>query len=154
MATSNLDGTGALIEYTPTGGTLTTHTLAIKMLVSPNEGFRIRRKRRLYQAWKADGTARETFKIGSAVFEANFTIRMDDEPDEVEKMLRYGLEDDVTLTYKPDGSTGYPLKVVSVSGGEAGDVEARPDQDRYGYGEYEANFVGRRVDGSDLSGLL
>lgn len=154
MATSHYKGS-ADIEYTPLGGTSTVHDLAIKLLVSRREGFRFRRRARVFSRWKADFTDRETFVIGSKVYEAVFTIRFDDEPDAVRSMLEEALFNDVTLNYRPTGSGGssYPLRVVSVEGSTEV-VELTPDADRGGYGEWQVRFTARRVDGSSLAGLL
>lgn len=152
MATSHYKGSADIL-YTPQGGTQQTHLLAIPLLVSAPEGFRSRRRRRYFEAWKDDFTEREVFTIGSEVDEIEARLRMDDDPTGVRSMLREAFDNDVTLIYRPDGSTEYPSLLVS-AGGEPGQIVLFPDPDRYGYGEWACNLVLRRVDGGDYEALL
>lgn len=156
MATTNLDGTDADFLYTPQGGSATTHLLAVKLLVSPSHGWRSAHKRRRFEAWSADFGSREVFTVGTAVDQITAQIRYDDQPSSLRSMLTEGLENDVTLTYRPTGSGGstFPSKLVSVGGGEPGEVVLTPDQDRFGLGEHQATIVLRRVDGNDYEALL
>lgn len=154
MATKALTGSADFTYTASTGGGVVTHTLATPLLISPQEQFASRRRPRLFQAWNEDGTVREVFTIGTPVDEIDGRIRFENEPAKLRTMLKEGLENDVTLTYRPNGSTGstYPCKLVSVAGGDR--VELTPDRGRYALGEYETTVRLRRVDGNDFEGLL
>lgn len=154
MSTVQLKGTADIL-YTPQGGSPTVHTLAIPLLVSRVQEFTNRSNARVFEAWKADLTARETFTIGSVVDEIDCVLRMDDEPSSLRTMFREAVENDVTLTYRPTGSGGdtYPAKVVSAGGGP-GQVVVVPDREMFGGGMHEVSFRFRRVDGGTFAGLL
>lgn len=146
MATAHLIG-DARFTFTPPGGSLTTHKLAIPLWrLSPVDN----QPRYVFES--ADLTARHIVTIGTGVREIWATIRMDNEPGNLRIMLRAGLQQDVTLTYyRTESGTAYPAKLVEVEGGE---VVLTPDRDRYGMGEWEARIRLRRVDGNNFDGLL
>lgn len=156
MATKAIVGS-ADFTYTAQGSTSgSTHQLAAPLLISPSEGFVSRRLRRTFSAWSADLSIREVFTVGDGVDEIEGRIRFEDEPAQLRTMLKEGLENDVTLTYRPNGSTGssYPAKLVAVDGNESGKIPLRPDRDRFPLGEYQTSIILRRVDGNDFEGLL
>lgn len=152
MATAHKKG-NADIVYTPLGGTQAIHVLALPLLVSPRENFMNTRGRTRFEGWNADGTEREVFKVGQAVDEIEARVRMEDDPAGLKTVLAEALENNITLTYRPDGSTEYPALLVS-AGGRDGGIRIFPDPDRFGFGEWAANLVLRRVDGGDFDGLL
>ena len=152
MATAHYKG-NADILYTPLGGTAAVHTLAIPVLISPQQGFTLRSRSRRWESWNADRTEREVFTVGDPVHEMEGWIRMDNEPASLEAMFEEALNNDVTLKYRPDGSTEYPLKILS-AGGDNGEIVITPDTERFAFGEWQCRFMARRVDGGDLSGLL
>lgn len=152
MATTAITG-NAQFSYTPQGGSPTTHTLAVPLKFSPAYGFRYRYRKTRFEAFNSDGTDREVYVLGDATHEIVAEVRYDDEPTALRDMLIEALENNVTLTYSPDGGgTTYPFLLVSVDG-DAGELISL-DPTRYAFGEYMTRLVLRRVDGGNLDALL
>lgn len=152
MATSHYKGSADII-YDPPDASETVHVLAVPILISPRQGFTARSRTQRFEAWTPTLTEREVFTLTDPVYEIEGWIRMDDQYDSLETMLEYALNDDVTLRYRPDGATEYPMKILS-AGGDNGEVVITPDTERFAFGEWQARIVGRRVDGSSFSGLF
>lgn len=144
----------AEIEYQPLVGDAVVHLLAVPLLISPASGFTATRRRRLWTAWSADFTERETFTLGTAVDEIIGTVRFDDQPAELRELIRAGLEDDVPMIYRPHGVEGneFPCKLVVVPGAGQDEIPLVPD--RVGYAEYTVPLLLRRVDGGTWDDLL
>lgn len=156
MATQQLYG-AAEIEYTPVDGyDPVVHLLAVPLMINPNWGFRLTRRRRRWEGWTADGTEREVFVAGSAVSEIGALIRFENEPSALIELLRAGLEDNVVLTYRPHGLAGsdYDCLLVGIGDVAGGEISLAPDRERFSLGEYEVAVVLRRVDGGTFEGLL
>lgn len=150
MATRHLFG-NARILWTPPGGSQETFLLGAKLIeLEPMD------RRARWDWWSADMTEREVVVVGSGVRDLVATIRYDDDPDGLKRMLRLALENDLTLTYhETAGGTGFPVRLVAVVGGSGADaVHIIPDRDRWRLGEYEARVHLRRTDGGTLDGLL
>lgn len=148
MATTQHQGTTAQLTYTPPGGVLTTHLLALPLRDLRPVDARVR-----HEWWSGDLTTREVVVIGDGVRELVATIRFDDEPGSLKDLLRAGLEDDVTITYeKVAGGTSFPFKLLEVVGSDG--VELQPDADRWGLGEWQCRIRIRRVDGGSFDSLL
>lgn len=144
MATAAIRG-DERFEYTPPGGALTTHLLAV-----PLQEVEAIDTRPRTEWWSADGTARRVVTIGTGVRELRATVRMEDQPGNLKALLRAGLHDDVTITYRRAAlGTAYPCKLVTVEGGEAG---VRRDREKVR--TWEARIHIRRVDGGTFDALL
>jgi hypothetical protein len=144
MATVQLKG-DASFTYTPTGGSLTTHNLAIPLWdVQPvNRGAR-------YDWWAEDYGTREVVTVGDGVSDVLATIRLDNQPAALKTMLEAALREDLTLTYTQD-STDYYVRLVAVVGASSQDeTPLQPDRDRLGYGEWECR-VHLRAAGATLT---
>lgn len=152
MATAHYKGSADFI-YDPADASETVHTLAIPLLISPRSGFLNESRSQRFESWNADMTQREVFTIGDPVYEIEAVIRMDNQPALIQSMMEYALNEDVTIRYRPDGATEYPLKVLN-AGGENGRIVITPDTERFAFGEWQCRFRARRVDGSDFSGLF
>lgn len=143
MATQGLKDTTAELDYQIPSAATVTHTLAYPFLelerveVQPRFVFE-----------SADLSARHIVTIGAGVQDLWATIRFENEPDELLTLLRAGLHEGATLTYRPAASgPEYECTLVDVEGGE---VALRPDRVRHGYGEWECRI---RLRG-DFDGLL
>ncbi|MFW6031006.1 MAG: hypothetical protein ACOC9T_00315 [Myxococcota bacterium] len=150
MATRHLFGSAA-ITFTPPGESEETHLLGAKLIeLEPMDtGERD-------DWWSVDRENREVVTVGDGVSELIATIRYDDEPGELKRMLRLALRHNLTLIYEPEiGGTSYPVKLVAVVGATSSDrTPISPDRDRRRLGEYEARIHVRRIDGGNLDDLL
>lgn len=154
MASRHLYGSAEL-EYTPAEGyDPVVHPLAVPLMINPAWGFQATRRRRRWETWSADQTVREVFVLGSGVSEIGALIRFEDEPEDLIELLRAGLDDGVTLTYRPYGPYGaeYDCLLVSVADGDV--ITLQPDRERFSLGEYEVAIVLRRVDGGTFEAIL
>lgn len=112
----------ARLEYTPVGGSLTTHLLRME-LHEPEPVD----EQEVHEWWSADKSTRHVVKIGAGVRDLWATIRHDDEPAKLKTLLRSALFDNVTITYREtDGGTAYPFKIVAT---EQGGARLRNDRD-------------------------
>ncbi len=69
-------------------------------------GFSATVRRRLWTAWSADETVRETFVLGEAVDEIVGVVRFENQPDLLRALIRAGIEDDAAMIYRPYGPSG------------------------------------------------
>jgi hypothetical protein len=112
----------ARFEYTPVGGSLTTHLLRVEL-----QDVEAMDEIGLHEWWSADKSTRFVVKVGSGVRDVWATVRYDDQPTQLKALLRSALWDNVTVTYREEsGGTAYPCKVVATEGGGA---QIRPDRD-------------------------
>lgn len=156
MATAQLYGL-AEIGYTPLEEyDEVVHLLAVPLMINPAWGFRSTRRRRRWEAWNADFTEREVFVLGAAVHEIGAIIRFENQPDDLRELLRAGLEDNVTLHYRPYGPYGveYDCLLIQAGDGDQDAITLLPDRERFALGEYEVSIVLRTVDGSTFESLL
>lgn len=141
MATAHIKGSSR-IAYDPGGGVIT-HLLAVPLQdiqqVDPQPRF---------EWWSVDERSREIVTIGGGVREIWATIRMDNDPNGLRALLRAGIQDDVTVTYRhTDLGTAHLCKIVRTDSGE---VNVVPDRDRAGFGEWMVRILLRRVDGGSF----
>lgn len=149
MATRHRKGT-ARFDFSEPGGSLESHILAVPLLdLQPLE------RGSLYEWWSEDLRTSEIVTVGDGVEEFFGTIRFDDQPQALKRMLRLARRSGVTLTYYPDeNATGIPLRLVSVVGAGQDETPIAPDPDRAAFNEWMARCHFRRVDGGDLSTLF
>lgn len=149
MATHHRHGT-ARFEFTPPGGSLEAHLLAAPLLeLQPvDRGSR-------YAWWSEDLSAHEIVTVGDGVEEFLGTVRFENEPQRLKRMLRLALRTGMTLEYyHSENATGIPLKLVAVVGAGQNETPLVEDPDRRAFNEWMARCHFRRVDGGDLSGLF
>lgn len=152
MATQAITG-NAQFTYTPQGGSETTFLLAVPLKTSPAFGFKYRRRRTRFESFNSDGTVREIYVLGDVTHEITCEIRYDDQPVELQDMLVEALENNVTLTYSPDGgTTEIPLLLVEVDNQGGQIIEL--DRQRFAFGEWMSRIVLRRVDGGNLDDII
>lgn len=153
MASAHYKG-NADIVYTPSGGSQTTHLLAVPLLISPRQGFAFSSRKRRWSAESGDGTVREVFVLGTEIQQVEVTARFEDDPSGLLAVLQASYWDDVQLTYRPDGTTEFPCYVWDVDKGPNGGIKLTPDRERWGAGEWEVGFTLRRTDGGTFEGLF
>jgi hypothetical protein len=148
MATAALKGS-ATLAYTPPGGTLTTHLLAIPLW----EVRQIDRRAR-YDWWAEDLDTREVVTVGDGVREILATVRFENEPGAFRSLLRDALTYDLTLVYTESTGT-YPCRLVAILGAsDADETPMEPDRDRLGFGEWECRLHLRRTDGGTFDAMF
>ena len=138
----------ARFEYTPVGGSLTTHLIRVEL-----QDVEAVDEIGLHEWWSADKSTRYVVKVGSGVRDIWATVRYDDQPTQLKALLRSALHDNVTVTYREEaGGTQYPCKVVATEGGG---VQIRPDRDAPDvFKLWEVRLHLRRVDGNTFDALL
>jgi hypothetical protein len=147
MATTRRRGDSSIF-YTPPDSAELEHVLAI-----PLWDIRPVDRQSRYEWWSEEFSTREIVTVGDGVFEIFATIRLDDEPVALKRMLRLALRHDLTLTYRQNGAE-YPMRLVAVVGANGLDeTPLERDRDRHGYGEWECRLHLRRTDGGNLSGI-
>jgi hypothetical protein len=133
-------------KYTPTGGSLTTVTLA-----APLKDLHPSQVQTHYVRESLDLSTREITTIGSGVYEITATIRFAGDPQGLIDML-VSARNGVTLTYYPSlavTGTSYACLLIL-----SGPVELVPDSDRYGFGEYQTTVQLRRTSGATWEAVL
>lgn len=132
MATAHKKGAAKFTYTDPETSDEVTHLLAIPLfeLQPIDRGSR-------YEWWSEDLMERHVVTVGDGVRDIIGTIRMDDEPTKLKRMLRLALRHDLTLTYS-QGGIDYEVKLVAVVGADADEVPLAPDRARAGFGEWEA----------------
>lgn len=142
MATTHMKGDASFFFDDPEYGVTMEHRLAIPLHdVQPVDLMR------RYEWWSEDLTTRSIVTIGDGVRDVLGTIRMDNQPTQLKRMLRLALREDLTLRYSYAG-VDYDVKLVAVVGASGlDDVPLAPDRARAGYGEWEVR-VHLRATGS------
>lgn len=150
MATQHKYG-AARFRFTPPGESEETHLLMILLWdIDP-----VDRMRRF--AWVPVGERdRETVTVGEGVAEIVASIRFDDEPAALKRMLRLALRHDLTLTYQESvAGTEYPVRLMAVVGARDDDeTPVTRDPDRTAHQAWMARLHLRRMDGGSLDDLL
>lgn len=146
MATAHHRGSASILYPAPGAGTIT-HLLAWPLReLEPADEYSA------FEWWSADRTKRNVVEIGTGVRDLWATIRADNQPAELKALLRAGLIDNVTLSYRRSaaGAT-FPFLLVATS---TGGVRLERDRARAALGEYEVRIHMRRVDGGTFDELL
>lgn len=153
MATGTQLKASASLTWTPPGGSETTILLRVPLGVVKE--FRPSILRARFDWWAKDYRNRRTVTIGPGVREIVWTLRLDDEPVQLLRMLRDGLEHDVTITYQYEiGGPTFPFRIVEIIGAGKDEVPILPDRHRWGGGDWEVPFRARRTDGGTFDALL
>jgi hypothetical protein len=151
MATTHSRGYSARILFTPPDEAEETFLLAVPLwdLDPVDAGAR-------YDWWSWNRKHRETVLVGDGVEEMFGSIRFDDQPVLLKRMLRLALRHNLDLNYqKTDGGVVYPLKLVAVVGATSQDMTPIfRDPQRTAQNAWASRGHFRRIDGGTLDGLL
>lgn len=146
MASAHHRGSARITYPAPGGGTITHHLAWPLRELEPADEYIV------FEWWSADKTARNVVTVGSGVRELWATIRADNQPAELKALLRAGLIDNVTLSYRRSAAgAAFPFLLVATS---TGGVRLERDRARGVLGEYEVRIHMRRVDGGTFDELL
>src|SRR5688500_4999447 len=147
MATSHLRGDATII-YTPPDDTETVHLLAL-----PFRDIRPIDRGRRHEWWADDLDTREIVTIGDGVSDAWVTIRAENQPVALKRLLRLALRHDLTLTYT-EADAEFPFRLVAVEGAsDLDETPLEPDRERHGYGEWECRIHIRALASATLDGI-